>query len=158
MELSHLIGFENSCTEKEMEGDILTVSIPPQDNAMPIKETPNLSTRGGQIEPKETEGVLGPRILGPTESVTKVYVRRKEVLASRGKALCFNPVVNPIPALLTDSTSTSYGALMDRQFDLVKELGLTHGEDDSKIKELMRDMDTNDNKVAAEMGSKYHQL
>ena len=158
MELSHLIGFENSCTEKEMEGDILTVSIPPQDNAMPIKETPNLSTRGGQIEPKETEGALGPRILGPTESVTKVYVRRKEVLASRGKAFCFNPVVNPIPALLTDSTSTSYGAIMERQFDLVKELGLTHGEDDSKIKELMRDMDTNDNKVAVEMGSKYHQL
>ena len=79
------------------------------------------------------------------------------MLDSRGKAQCSKSVVNPLPALTTDSTSTSNGALVDRQYDLVKEMGLTHGHDALKIKELMMVMDTNDNKVAAEMGSKYQQ-
>ncbi|KAH1205703.1 hypothetical protein GmHk_16G046348 [Glycine max] len=150
------LGINNSCTEGEMEEDNLPVTIPPQSNVTLVKENPKLSTPSGQ-KSKETEGVMGPRIMGPTDVATKVYVRRKEVLDSRGKAQCSKSVVNPLPALTTDSTSTSNGALVDRQYDLVKEMGLTHGHDALKIKELMMVMDTNDNKVAAEMGSKYQQ-
>ena len=43
------------------------------------------------------------------------------------------------------------------QCALVRELGLTYGEDVSKVKELMIDMDIRDNKVAAEMGIKHQQ-
>lgn len=54
--------------------------------------------------------------------------------------------------------STCLGEDLEKQCALVRELGLTYGEDVSKVKELMIDMDIRDNKVAAEMGIKHQHI
>jgi len=53
--------------------------------------------------------------------------------------------------------SSLQGDSIEKQCDLVKEMGLTYGEDSKKVKELMLDMDNRDNMEAAEMGIKKHQ-
>ena len=124
-----------------------------------VKEASLVNTYNDQQDPNEPEGVLGPKILGPHESVTKVYVRRKEVLASRGKAQYpKSPTVNSDTGLKSDCTSSGLAEEVERQYALVKDLGLTHGGDASKVQELMKDMDTRDNKMAAEMGIKHQQI
>jgi len=47
--------------------------------------------------------------------------------------------------------------ILEKQYALVKDMGLTHGEDSQKVKGMMLDMEKRDNNVAAEMGFKYHQ-
>lgn len=65
--------------------------------------------------------------------------------------------MDSIRGLKTDCMSTCLGEDLEKQCALVRELGLTYGEDVSKVKELMIDMDIRDNKVAAEMGIKHQQ-
>ena len=154
-----VLGNKNTCTEGEKEENISSEDIVSLASDVHVKEPSVVNIHRGQHDPKEPEGVLGPRILGPEESVTKVYVRRKEVLASRGKAQYpKSPTVNSDTGLKSDCTSSGLAEEVERQYALVKDLGLTHGGDASKVQELMKDMDTRDNKMAVEMGIKNQQL
>ena len=47
--------------------------------------------------------------------------------------------------------------ILERQCALIEEMGLTHGEDNMKIRELMSEMEKRDTKLAVEMGIKYVQ-
>ena len=124
-----------------------------------VKEASLVNTYNKQLEPNEPEGVLGPKILGPSESVTKVYVRRKEVLASRGQTQYPKiPTVKSDTGLKPDCISSDLEEEVERQYALVKDLGLTHGGDASKVQQFMKDMDTRDNNMAVEMGIKNQQL
>ena len=131
-------------------------------------------------------GDLGLRPHGPIPAVaTKFYVRRKEALEIRGEAqINMEPAVDPLSASKMVSrykgdlrgTSTTKASqhepnskyqdnslgqvnhdILEKQCALVKEMGLTHGEDSQKTQGMMLDMEKRDNKVAAEMGFKYHQ-
>ena len=97
--------------------------------------------------------------MGPSESVTKVYVRRKLVLPSRGQAQYpKSPTVNSVTGLQSVCIPSDQEEELERQYALVKDLGLTHGGDASKVQQFMKDMDTRDNKMAVEMGIKNQQL
>jgi len=48
-------------------------------------------------------------------------------------------------------------AILEKQCALVKDMGLTHGEDTQKVKGMMIEMEKRDNNVAVEMGIKNHQ-
>ena len=109
----------------------------------------------GQHVLNEDIGDMGQKLKGPIKSATKVYVRRKEVLLSHGKAQYFHgpeavldvvPGADGIPAIQGDKT--------EQELDLVRELGLTHGGDDKEIKETLLDMDNRDIMKAVEMGIK----
>ena len=115
---------------------------------------------------------MGLRPHGPIPAVaTKFYVRRKEALEIRGEAqINMEPAVDPLSASTTKASQhepnskyqdNSLGQvnhdILEKQCALVKEMGLTHGEDSQKTQGMMLDMEKRDNKVAAEMGIKYHQ-
>jgi len=125
---------------------------------MTIKKNNKVNIPSGQNVLREVRGDLGQRINGPTHSATKVYVRRKEVMESSGKAQHLKgPAVDLNSVSKTDLLSSLQGDPIEKQCALVKEMGLTYGEDSKKVKGLMLDMDNRDNKVAAEMGIKKHQ-
>jgi len=109
----------------------------------------------GQHVLNEDIGDMGQKLKGPIKLATKVYVIRKEVLLSHGKAQYFHgpeavldvvPGADGIPAIQGDKT--------EQELDLVRELGLTHGGDDKEIKETLLDMDNRDIMKAVEMGIK----
>lgn len=116
-------------------------------------------------------------IPGPISSVTKVYVRRKEVLTSKSTAQqvkdpmvdCYtDPNVSSLPRLQEKSeirpastddflTPTSKDSIQ-RQYVLLKEMGLSGGEDDNKIKGRLVCMENRDAMMAAaEKGAKKPQ-
>ena len=80
------LGNKTIVTEGEMEEDISFDAITSHSSDTHIKEACIVNISSGQNDPKEVRGELGQRIIGPHELATKVYVRRKEVLVSRGKA------------------------------------------------------------------------
>ena len=124
-----------------------------------VKEAPLVNTYNELLESNEPEDVLGAKVMGPSESVTKVYVRRKEVLASRGQTQYpKSPTVNSDTGLKPDCISSDLEEEVERQYALVKDLGLTHGGAASKVQQFMKDMDTRDNKMAVEMGIKKQLL
>ena len=47
--------------------------------------------------------------------------------------------------------------ILGRQCALIEEIGMTHGEDSMKLRELMSDMEKRDTKLAVEMGIKHAQ-
>ena len=157
---------------------------------MVINRISKVNIPSGYTDISEERGDLGQRIHGPTPSATKVYVRRKDVMESSGKAQIHKELaVDPNSASKTELLSTHKGDLMgisinevtdhdpnskhqdnllgqvdkykhdtiENQCALVKDMGLTHGEDTQKVKGMMLEMEKRDNKVAAEMGIKNHQ-
>ena len=80
------LGNKTIVTEGEMEEDISFDAITSHSSDTHIKEACIVNISSGQNDPKEVRGELGQRIIGPHELATKVYVRRKEVSVSRGKA------------------------------------------------------------------------
>jgi len=62
----------------------------------------------------------------------------------------------PKEGLKSNSSDITTGQLgshsLETQYALVKQMGLTHEDDSSRVRQMMLDMDNRDNKVAAEMG------
>ena len=87
--------------------------------------------------------------MGRSESVTKVYVRRKVVLASRGQAQYpKSPTVNSATGLQPVGIPSDQEDEVERQYALLKDLGVTHGGDVSKVQQFMEDLDTRGNTKA----------
>jgi len=124
-----------------------------------VKETPLVNTHNEPLESNEPEVDLGPKVMGPSESVTKVYVRRKVMMASRGQAqFQKSPTMNPATSLQPDDIPSDPEEEVEKQLALLKDLGVTHGSDVSKVQQLLEDMDNRVNTKAAEMGIKNQQL
>ena len=124
-----------------------------------VKEAPLVNTYNEPLESNEPEVDLGPKVMGPSKSVTKVYVRRKLVLASRGQAQYHkSPTMNPATGLQPDDIPSDPEDEVEKQLALLKDLGVTHGSDVSKVQQFMEDMDTRVNTKAVEMGIKNQQL
>ena len=102
--------------------------------------------------------VVGQQRNGPLLSAKKVYVRRKEVLTSKGKAHQSESNVDLnlaskyaiLPPIQEDS--------IELQCALLKEVGMSYGEDDNRIKGMLLDMENKDVVKAAEKGNKTQQL
>ena len=113
----------------------------------------------------------------PISSVTKVYVRRKEVMTSKSKA---QQVMDPMVDCSTDPNVLSLPPLQEKteiipastddpltpiskdsiqmQYALLKEMGLSCGEDDNKLKGMLLCMENRDVMMAvAEKGAKKPQ-
>jgi len=112
---------------------------------------------------------------GPTCSVNKVYVRRKAVMGSKTKA---QRGEDPIVDCNTDPNAHSLPLLQERtdlipgpkvdplnslsedpihmQCALLKEMGLSCGEDDNKVKGMLLYMENRDVMMATEKGVKKH--
>ena len=154
-----VLGNKSTCTEKEKREDFSSEALLSRNKEEHVKEVSFVNTCNGQLQPNEPEGVLGPKLLGPSESVTKVYVRRKEGLVSKRQAQYLkSPTVNSATGLNPVCMSLDIPEEVKRQYALVKDLGLTHGGDASKVQQVMKDMDTRDNNMAVEMGFKNQQL
>ena len=111
---------------------------------------------------------MGPRPKGPTPTpATRYYVRRKELVGHRGQALSHeesavdlltSPKLAPEVVPNSKSQDNSLGQLsshtLENQYALVKQMGLTHGEDSLQVRRMMLDMENRDNKMATEMGIK----
>ena len=122
---------------------------------MPTLKKCGVNLQSGQHYVKEDIGEMGQKLKGPIKSATKVYVRRKEVLLSNGKAQYLQgPSVESDPVPKTDCMPTIQGDKIEKKCALVREMGLSFGGDDMKIKEIMLDMDKRDNMVTTEMGIK----
>ena len=113
----------------------------------------------------------------PISSVTKVYVRRKEVMSSKSKS---QQVMDPMVDCSTDPNVLSLPPLQEKteiipastddpltpiskdsiqmQYALLKEMGLSCGEDDNKLKGMLLCMENRDVMMAvAEKGAKKPQ-
>jgi len=124
-----------------------------------ITNTSKVYAASGQHDLKVAAKEMGQRISGPTLSATKVYVRRKEVLRSNSKVQQIEkPIVDFNPASKTDPLPSLHEDSIEMQCALLKEMGLTYGEDDNKVKGLLLDMENKDNMMAAEKGIKIQQL
>jgi len=122
---------------------------------MPTLKKCTVNLQSGQQDVMEDTGEMGQKLKGPIKSATKVYVRRKEVLLSNGKAQYLQgPSVESDPVPKTNCMPTIQGDKIEKQCALVREMGLSFGGDDMKIKEIMLDMDKRDNMVTTEMGIK----
>lgn len=106
-------------------------------------------------------GDLGLFSQGPTSApANKFYVRRKQLLGHSGQVPSnVKPAVDtlaPKEGLKSNSSDITTGQLgshsLETQYALVKQMGLTHEDDSSRVRQMMLDMDNRDNKVAAEMG------
>ena len=150
-------------TEKGIEGEHekalpLEVSMP-HNNILNITNPSMVYAASGQHDLKVAAKEMGQRISGPTLSATKVYVRRKEVLRSNSKVQQIEkPIVDFNPASKTDPLPSLHEDSIELQYALFKEMGLTYGEDDNKVKGLLLDMENKDNMMAAEKGIKIQQL
>lgn len=133
----------NSDTGTEGDSEVLRHL---EDDHMHRTNTPNctVTLQSGQQDIKEVLGETGQKQKGPIKSATKVYVRRKEVPLSHGKA----------HYLKTDRMPSTQGDNIEQQCALVRDLGLSFEGDEIQFKELMLDMENRDNMVAAEMGCK----
>ena len=150
-------------TEKGIEGEHekalpLEVSMP-HNNILNITNPSMVYAASGQHDLKVASEEMGQQTCGPTLSATKVYVRRKEVLRSNSKAQQFEKsIVDFNPASKTDPLPSLHEDSIELQCALLKEMGLTYGEDDNKVKGLLLDMENKDNTMAAEKGIKIQQL
>jgi len=109
----------------------------------------------GQHALNEVIGEVGQKLKGPIKSATKVYVRRKEVQLSHGKAqYSQGPDVESVLVPEADYTPAVQGDKIEQELSLIRDLGLTYGGDDKGIKEILLDMDNRDTMKAAEMGIK----
>ena len=78
--------------------------ILPHSSNLNIKKKSRVNVPFGQYDLKVASEEVGQPISGPTHSTTKVYVRRKEVLRSNGKAQQFKePAVDSNSVSKTDS-------------------------------------------------------
>ena len=116
------------------------------------------------------------QLIGPTSSVNKVYVRRKEMMKSKSKAhqvedpfevcnsephaefmspLQHKPdlIAGPMVDVLTHIPKDSFHT----QCALLKEMGLSCENQDSKVEELLLSMENRDALMAGEMGIKKTQ-
>ena len=129
-----------------------------QKNKNKIMKKSRVNVPFGQYDLKVASEEVGQQISGPTHSATKVYVRRNEVLRSNGKAQQFKePVVDSNSVSKTDSMPLIQQDPIELQCALLKEMGLTYGEDANKVKGLILDMENRDDMMAAERGIKKHQ-
>ena len=108
-------------------------------------------------------GNMGPRPKGPTPApATRYYVRRKELLGYRGQALSHvesdvdlltSPNLPPEVVTNSKSQDNNLGQIsshtLENQYALVKQMGLTHGEDSLQVRRMMFDMENRDTKKAA---------
>ena len=133
------------------------------------------------------KGDMGLRPPGPIpgSAETKFYVRRKMLKRHREQAqinqdLSVEPLTPPTMAPLNKGTlktahittashlelnstkqDNCFGQpnpnILERQCASEEEMGLTHGEDSMKLREMMSDMEKRDTKLAVEMGIKQAQ-
>ena len=112
-------------------------------------------------------GDLGHQPTGPTNSGTKVYVRRKDFKDSKSVALsALHPpkVLDSQPhepsskADVKDpGTNICKQLSLEDQIALVSDMGLSYGLEAQMIKEMMLHMEQRDNSVAVQKGIKNHQ-
>ena len=144
--------------EGDKEKDLPLEVILPHSSNSNIKKKSRVNVPFGQYDLKVASEEVGQRISGPTHSATKVYVRRKEVLRSNGKAQQFKePAVDSNSVSKTDSMPSIQQDPIELQCALLKEMGLTYGEDANKVKGLILDMENRDDMMATERGIKKHQ-
>ena len=128
--------------------------FPHRVHALNIKEA-GANFHFGRHAVNEAIGEVGLKIKGPIKSATKVYVRRKEVQLSHGKAqYSQGPDVESVLVPEADHTLAVQGDKIDQELSLIRDLGLTYGGDDKEIKEILKDMDNKDTMKAAAMGIK----
>ncbi|RZC19948.1 Cellulose synthase-like protein D2 [Glycine soja] len=119
--------------EGDKEKDLPLEVILPHNNNSNIKKKNRVNVPFGQYDLKVASEEVGQPISGPTHSTTKVYVRRNEVLRSNGKAQQFKePAVDSNSVSKTDSMPSIQQDPIEMQCALLKEMGLTYGEDANK--------------------------
>lgn len=131
----------------------------PHNNILNSTNTSKAYAASGQHDLKVASMEMGQRISGPILSAKKVYVRRKEVLGSNCNAQqTEKPIVDFNPASKSDPLPSLHEDTIELQCALLKEMGLSYGEDDNRVKGLLLDMENKDDMMAAEKGNKIHQL
>ena len=161
-------------SEKGVAGD--KVDVMPREEITPhvsnVRDKDN-GTASQLFSEKVAEEMGLPN--GPTSSVNKGYVRRKTVLKSKTKAQwgedsivdCISdhnalplPLLqektNSIPGPKDDPSNSQSEDPIHMQYALLKEMGLSCGEDDSKVKGMLLDMENKDVMLTAERGAKNH--